>query len=215
MSHAETIVVLDFGSQYTQLIARRVRECGVYSEIKPFHISTDELRAMNPAGIILSGGPSSVYAENAPLPDPAIFDLGCPILGICYGLQIIAHLFDGEVDKAPRREFGRAQLYIDDAGDLFHGLDSPIEVWMSHGDHLTRLPRNFHSIAHSPNSPIAALKHAHSSIFGIQFHPEVVHTPFGKEILANFIFRVCSCRGDWDSESFIDATVSRIRDQVG
>lgn len=143
MYHAELILILDFGSQYTQLIARRVRECGVYSEIHPFNIPIDRIRSLNPKGIILSGGPASVYADKAPIPDKAIFDLGSPVLGICYGLQLIAYQLGGEVDKAAEREYGKVLLTIDDASDLFSGLDGPTTVWMSHGDHLTHLPDGF------------------------------------------------------------------------
>jgi GMP synthase (glutamine-hydrolysing) len=215
MTHSETIVVLDFGSQYTQLIARRIRELGVYSEIKPYYISLDELKAIHPQGIILSGGPSSVYADQAPLPHREIFQLDCPVLGICYGLQVIAHLFDGEVNRAPQREYGRARIQVDDSSDLFANLAAQLDVWMSHGDHLTRMPPHFHALAHTTNAPIAAVKHDIQPIFGIQFHPEVVHTPQGKEILANFVFRVCSCSGNWSAEAFVDSTVSQIREKVG
>lgn len=214
MHGSETILILDFGSQYTQLIARRVRECGVYSEIKPFFISLQEIRAINPKGIILSGGPSSVYAERAPLPVPEIFGLDIPLLGICYGLQLIAHLHHGRVDPAPRREFGRAELLIDDHSDLFYRLNPSEIVWMSHGDHLTALPPNFRAIAHTLNAPIAAIRHEKKPIYGIQFHPEVVHTRHGKEILHNFLFQVCRCAGDWNARSFIEATVAAVQEQL-
>lgn len=215
MSPTETIVVLDFGSQYTQLIARRIRELGVYSEIKPYHISTSELRQMNPKGIILSGGPASVYAQDAPLPHPDLFKLDCPILGICYGLQVIAHLFGGEVEKAPRREFGRATIEVTDNHDFFADLQSRLTVWMSHGDHLTAIPPEFHTIAHTENSPVAAIRHDVRPLFGIQFHPEVVHTPQGKEMLANFVLKICGCSGSWSAEAFIDSSVRQIREKVG
>ncbi len=215
MLHSETILVLDFGSQYTQLIARRVRELGVYSEIKPFNLSIDEIRRLNPRGIILSGGPSSVYETGAPLPSPELFELNVPMLGICYGLQVMAHFLGGEVLRAPRREYGRAEITIDDTSDLFHRLDEHLTVWMSHGDHLTKLPSDFKVIGHTPNSPIAAIRHEHRPWFGIQFHPEVVHTPKGKEILANFIHIVCGCKGGWNASSFIETTVDDIRQKLG
>ncbi|MBN1464195.1 glutamine-hydrolyzing GMP synthase [candidate division KSB1 bacterium] len=213
MQQTEEIIVLDFGSQYTQLIARRVRELGVYSEIKPYHTPIAELEAIRPKGIILSGGPSSVYAKDAPLPDRRIFDLGCPVLGICYGLQVIAHLFGGEVEGADRREYGRASIEIDDHSDLLQNLAPQIEVWMSHGDHLTRLPKDFTVMAHTPNAPIAAIKN-NRGIYGIQFHPEVAHTPQGMDILANFI-RISGCSSTWSPEAFVDATVQEIRRLVG
>lgn len=215
MTHSEAIIVLDFGSQYTQLIARRIRELGVYSEIKPFYIDMDELRSLKPKGIILSGGPSSVYAADAPLPDPAVFELGCPVLGICYGLQIIAHLLDGQVGKAQRREYGRAFIHVDDDSDLFQNLDSQLEVWMSHGDHLTAIPAGFTGIAHTNNAPIAAIKNAERSIYGIQFHPEVVHTPKGKNILGNFVFQICGCAGNWSAEAFVESTIKEVQTKVG
>ena len=215
MVHSESIIVLDFGSQYTQLIARRIRELGVYSEIKPFYINIEELRQLKPKGIILSGGPSSVYAPDAPLPHPDVFSFGCPILGICYGLQVIAHLFGGQVDKAQRREYGRAEIHIDDKSDLFYNLKDNLDVWMSHGDHLTGIPEDFNAIAHTRNSPIAAIKNTNQSIYGIQFHPEVVHTPKGTEILKNFVFQICNCKGNWSAEAFVESTIRDIQQKVG
>ncbi|MBN1479153.1 glutamine-hydrolyzing GMP synthase [candidate division KSB1 bacterium] len=215
MVHSEAIIVLDFGSQYTQLIARRVRELGVYSEIKPYYIQVDELKALRPKGIILSGGPSSVYAEKAPLPHVDIFELGCPVLGICYGLQVIAHLFDGKVGKAQHREYGRAYIRVDDSADLFRDLDTQLEVWMSHGDFLTVIPHGFKAIAHTVNAPIAAIKNAKRQIYGIQFHPEVVHTPSGREILKNFAFEICRCTADWSPEAFGETTVQELRQKIG
>ena len=215
MIHSEAIIVLDFGSQYTQLIARSIRELGVYSEIKPFHTDIEEIKALHPKGIILSGGPSSVYAKDAPLPSAEIFNLDCPVLGICYGLQVIADRFDGQVDKASRREYGRASIQVDDRTDLFKNLDARLDVWMSHGDHLTKIPKGFKSIAHTDNAPIAAIKNDEKSIYGIQFHPEVVHTPKGKEILGNFLFEICRCKADWSPEKFVDTALRDIRRQVG
>ena len=211
MTHSEYILVLDFGSQYTQLIARRIRELGVYSEIKPFDITPAEIAKHKPKGIVLSGGPSSVYAANAPLPSSELFATDFPILGICYGLQVIAFMNGGEVDPASRREYGRAEMKVDDHSDLFHSLTDELTVWMSHGDHLTKLPTDFRSIGHTDNSPVAAIRHRKRPIFGIQFHPEVVHTPLGKDILHNFVFKICRCHGDWNPQSFIDTTVESIR----
>jgi GMP synthase (glutamine-hydrolysing) len=215
MEHLERILILDFGSQYTQLIARRIRELGVYSEIKPFSVSATEVRQIKPKGIILSGGPASVYAADAPLPDPAILDLEIPILGICYGLQVIGRQFGGEVTRAPQREYGRAELQIDESADLFDNLGDALTVWMSHGDHITRIPPGFRVIAHTTNAPIAALRHRDKPLFGIQFHPEVVHTPRGAELLGNFVFKSCGCSGDWNASSFVENTVAEIRARVG
>jgi len=215
MPRSELILILDFGSQYTQLIARRVRECGVYSEIHPFNIPIETIRSLHSKGIILSGGPASVYADGAPIADKTIFDLGIPVLGICYGLQLIAYQLGGEVDKAARREYGKAHLIIDDTSDLFSGLNGSTTVWMSHGDYLTHLPDGFEPIAHTENSPICAIRNAERKIYGVQFHPEVAHTPRGKEILGNFLFKVCQCKGDWNAQSFIHKSIEEIRKRVG
>jgi len=215
MTHEQFILILDFGSQYTQLIARRVRELGVYSEIKPFSVSLDEIKRMKPMGVILSGGPASVYADEAPLPSRELFDLDTPILGICYGLQTMAFLLGGEVERAPRREYGRAELTIDEATELFTELPRHVTVWMSYGDHLTQPPPGFRTIAHTANAAIAAVRHERKKIFGIQFHPEVVHTPEGAKILGNFCFLACGCRGDWNAGAFIESTVTDIRNRLG
>lgn len=218
MIHSELILILDFGSQYTQLIARRIRELGVYSELHPYNISIDKIRSLNPRGIVLSGSPYSTYEQGAPFPDPGVFGLGVPVLGICYGLQLIAREFRGEVDKAARREYGHAHLTIDDASDLFKGISHNAErttVWMSHGDHLTAMPSGFVSLAHTGNSPICAIKNEEKKIFGIQFHPEVVHTPQGKDILRNFVYEICGCKGGWSSASFIQHSAEEIRKKVG
>lgn len=215
MLHSESILILDFGSQYTQLIARRVRELNVYCEIHPFNISTEKLRSFNPKGIIFSGGPSSVYADDAPIPDKQIYELGIPILGICYGLQLIAYQNGGAVTKAPRREFGRAQLLIDSNTDILKNLSPQTEVWMSHGDEVTTMPSGFEKIAHSENAAICAIRNPQKKIFGIQFHPEVVHTKEGKKVLSNFVFNICGCKGDWNAESFIESSIREIRQKVG
>jgi GMP synthase (glutamine-hydrolysing) len=215
MDHTQCLLVLDFGSQYTQLIARRVRESGVYSEIHPFHYSIDQIVQLNPVGIILSGGPMSVYEEDAPKPDPRIFDLGIPILGICYGLQILAERFGGKVNSASRREYGKAALQVDIHDDLFSGLDNTTSVWMSHGDALSQLPEGFEPIAHSFNAPICAIRNRKNKMFGVQFHPEVVHTPDGKKILSNFLFGICGAKGTWTPISFIEQAEQKIRTTVG
>ena len=215
MVRHDSILILDFGSQYTQLIARRVRELHVYCEIHPFNYSFAEIQTYNPKGIILSGGPMSVYANNAPISDKRIFDLGIPVLGICYGLQLMAYQLGGEVDTAAKKEFGRATLVVDTQSGIFEGVPQSSQVWMSHGDSLTKLPPGFEPMAHSDNAPICAIRNEKKKIYGVQFHPEVVHTKEGTRILSNFLFAVCGCSGDWNAESFIDRTVTDIRDCVG
>ena len=215
MKHSELLLVLDFGSQYTQLIARRVRELGVYSEIHPFNVPIDKIRALKPVGIILSGGPSSVYEAGAPKPSPEVFQLGIPVLGICYGLQLIADQLGGKVDPFAHREFGKAILRVDKGDDLLRGLDGSTTVWMSHGDSLSQLPPGFEPIAHSDNAPICAIRNPSKKIFGVQFHPEVAHTPQGKKVLGNFLFNVCGASGDWTPEHFIRQTSQEIRERVG
>lgn len=208
-------MILDFGSQYTQLIARRIREKHVYCEIIPFHRSVEAIQDTAPKGIILSGSPSSVNAEHAPQPDSRIFDMGIPVLGICYGLQLIGHHLNGEVDRAARREYGHATLKIDDMEDLFHGLPDKLNVWMSHGDHLTKMPPGFKRIGHTENADIAAIANREQRIYGIQFHPEVIHTEKGDRILENFVCQICGCTGQWTPEHFIESTVQTIKEQVG
>ncbi len=211
------ILILDFGSQYTQLIARRVREAKVYCEIHPFNISPEKIRELRPQGIILSGGPASVYQENAPKAEAEIFSLPVPFLGICYGMGLINRSAGGEVARAERREYGPAELVIDDDADLFRGFpqNGTAQVWMSHGDQMISLPKGWRILAHSHNSPIAAFADPGRRVFGVQFHPEVVHTPRGKEILENFLFRVCGCEPSWTMGHFIKASVDRVREQVG
>ncbi|NWF55551.1 MAG: glutamine-hydrolyzing GMP synthase [Syntrophaceae bacterium] len=211
------LLILDYGSQYTQLIARRVREAHVYCEIHPYHLSLESVRAFQPKGIILSGGPSSVYEEKAPLNPPELFRLGIPILGICYGMQLMTHVLGGKVAGSSKREFGRSDLFIDDERDLFAGLNGgrAIQVWMSHGDRIEVPPGGFQVIAHSPNSPVAAIRHPGLRLYGVQFHPEVVHTPRGKKILENFLFRICQCPPDWTMGSFVSKTIESLREQIG
>ncbi|SNZ09194.1 GMP synthase (glutamine-hydrolysing) [Persephonella hydrogeniphila] len=208
------IVILDFGSQYTQLIARRIREIHVYSEILPFNAPIEEIKKHNPKGIIFSGGPASVYDPDAPKPDERIFDLGIPILGICYGLQLIADHFGGEVVKAEKHEYGRAELEILDHEDLFYNIPNDIHVWMSHGDRVTKLPDGFEPIARTFNAPFAAIRNKEKQIWGVQFHPEVSHTYMGKEILENFAVRICGCSQDWTMGNFLMEKEVEIRKMV-
>ncbi len=211
----DKILILDFGSQYTQLIARRVRELKVYSEIRPYYISPQEVRDFEPKGIILSGGPSSVHQEDAPLCHPEILEMGVPVLGICYGMQLMTHLLGGKVEKATKKEYGRAYLEILDHRDLFKGLPEKTEVWMSHGDRILEPPPGFQVLARTENSPLAAMAHRERRLYGLQFHPEVAHTPRGRDILANFAFVICRCSPTWTMESFLEKSIQEIREQVG
>lgn len=212
----EQIVILDFGSQYTQVIARRVRECQVYSQIVRYDTPSAELARLQPRGLILSGGPASVYAPDAPLPDRGIFKLGVPILGICYGVQLLAHFMGGRVEKGAKREYGRSTLTVNDRDcALFRRLPRQLQVWNSHGDKLTRLPRGFVVVATTENSDYAAIEHPQRRLFGLQFHPEVAHTPRGGEILANFVHGVCGCGHSWTMRNYIQQAVEQIRTQVG
>lgn len=211
----DSIVILDFGSQYTHLIARRIREFEVKSEIFPFDVSAKELVSIRPKGIILSGGPASVYEKDAPLCNRKIFDLGKPILGICYGMQAIAHALGGSVKQGEKREYGKTELIIKDKSDLFQGFSDKIIVWMSHMDYVDILPKGFDVIANSENCPNAAMRNKDKKIFGLQFHPEVVHTERGINILKNFVFNLCECKPVWKMESFIEKTISEIKDKVG
>ena len=212
----EQIVILDFGSQYTQVIARRIRECQVYSQILRFDTPATRLAQLRPRGIILSGGPASVYDPEAPLPDPGIFELGIPILGICYGVQLLAHFLGGRVEPGQKREYGKGTLKVKHPGcALFAGLPRQLQVWNSHGDRLTRLPRGFVVVATSDNSPYAAIEHPHKRFYGLQFHPEVVHTPRGRELLANFVHKVCGCGRQWTMRNYLEQAVAEIRARVG
>ncbi|MCG8423088.1 MAG: glutamine-hydrolyzing GMP synthase [Proteobacteria bacterium] len=217
VSSRETILILDFGSQYTQLIARRIREQAVYSEIHPYTLDVDTIRTRAPAGIVLSGGPSSCYADGAPTISADILHLGVPILGICYGAQLVAKLLGGVVEPADKHEYGRAQLAVEQAAGLFHGFETGeiLTTWMSHGDRVIRLPAGFALVGHSANSPNAAFADPERAIYCVQFHPEVAHTPRGVDIVGNFLFRVAGCVGDWSMSSFADQAVAAIRSQVG
>ncbi|WP_340105015.1 glutamine-hydrolyzing GMP synthase [Rhodohalobacter sp. 8-1] len=210
------ILILDFGSQYTQLIARRIRELNVYCEIHPFNTDPDTFKNHPPSGIILSGGPSSVYDDDAPELNLDYLELDLPVLGICYGLQSLAHaIHPGAVEKAEKREFGRATLLVDDNSDLLKDLESQSTVWMSHGDHIKDLPDSYRPIAHTSNAPVAAVRHNEKEIYGVQFHPEVVHTDEGKTIFKNFVDDICGCSRTWTAASFIETQIRDIRDQVG
>ncbi len=218
MSTKEKILILDFGSQTTQLIARRVREEKVYCEIHPFNIPIDRIRTMDPTGIIFSGGPASVYDPGAPSVPKEIFELGLPILGICYGMQLTCHILGGVVERCAQREYGPAKLTIDEVDEIFYGLAPPPvthQVWMSHGDRIEKLPPGFKTIAHSETCPVAAMRHESRPVFGVQFHPEVAHTEIGADIISNFLFRICGCSPSWDMRSFVETTTSQIRERVG
>ena len=211
----EQIVILDFGSQYTQVIARRIRECQVFSQILRFDTPASKLAALKLKGIILSGGPASVYGKNAPLCDPGIWKLGVPVLGICYGMQLMAHQLGGRVEKSAKREYGHARLEATANAPLFAGMEREQRVWMSHGDHVTKLPAGFVLIARSENAPHAAIADANRKLFGLQFHPEVHHTPNGKQIIANFVHNICGCGRKWTMSSFIEQSIEEIRQTVG
>jgi len=213
--HIDKVLVLDFGSQYTQLIARRIREAKVYSEIMPFDTPVAKIRRFRPKGIILSGGPSSVYQKGAPVCSRRIFEMGVPILGICYGMQLMTHLFGGEVARAQKREYGKAELFIDDDSSILKGLGKSTVVWMSHGDRIDSLPEGFTAIAHTMNSPIAVMGDGRRRFYGLQFHPEVVHTQKGVQILQNFLYDLCGCSPTWTMKSFLDYSIENIKKTVG
>src|SRR5690348_2617738 len=211
----QTILVLDFGSQFTQLIARRLREMSVYSEILPYTTPASELARRQPAGIILSGGPKSVFEPDAPHPDKAVFELGTPILGICYGMMLLTDAMGGTVTSAPHREFGLAAVSATGGGALFKGLPTSLRAWASHGDFIAAAPKDFDVVATSANAPIAGIEHRDRQLYGLLFHPEVAHTEHGADVLRNFAFDVCGCTGDWTVESFVDESIGRIRAKVG
>ncbi len=215
--HDEIILILDFGSQTTQLIARRIREQKVYCEIHPFTLSLKKIKEMKPTGIILSGGPASVYDDDSPLSDDGLFGLEVPVLGICYGAQLMIQQLGGQVEKAEKREFGKAELSVNNTEGLFAGLEIEVnhQVWMSHGDRVEVLPEGFVATAVSGNSPYAALKHTEKPLYAVQFHPEVAHTLIGTDVLRNFIFGICNCRPIWTMQSFIESTIEALREKVG
>ncbi len=212
----EQIIILDFGSQYTQVIARRIRECNVYSTILRYDTPAKEIAKLNPKGIILSGGPSSVYASDAPMPDKNIFKLGVPMLGICYGLQLLAQFLGGKVEKGQKREYGKGTLTIKDVScPLFKKLPAAMQVWNSHGDKLTKLPEGFRPVAQTENSAYAAIENRAKHFYGLQFHPEVVHTPCGRELISNFVHTICGCGKDWTMRNYALQAIEEIRAQVG
>jgi GMP synthase (glutamine-hydrolysing) len=215
MVHKELILILDFGSQYTQLIARRIRECGVYSEIHPYNFDIEKIKFIKPAGIILSGGPLSVYDEGAPRLDNEIFKLNIPVLGICYGLQLICLQLGGLVEQADSREYGKAILHISGDSALLQNVNPASVVWMSHGDYVTKIPDGFNIIGTSDNSPFSAIANETQNIFGVQFHPEVAHTEEGIKIIKNFLFKICKAGGEWTPKHFIDSSIDNIKNIVG
>jgi GMP synthase (glutamine-hydrolysing) len=211
----QEIVVLDYGGQYSQLIARRVRDCGVFSELLPHHVSIEEVAARKPRGIILSGGPASVYAPGAPALDQRLLELGVPVMGICYGMQLLVHTLGGRVEEAEVGEFGRSELHVSEPGVLLAGLPREQTCWMSHRDTVYEPPPGFTALASSSGSPVAAVQDQGRGIYGIQFHPEVVHTPYGQEILTRFLTEVCGCEPNWSAASIVEEQIRRIRQQVG
>lgn len=211
----ETVIVLDFGGQYNQLIARRVRECNVYCEVHPYTMSLEEIAKMNPKGIIFTGGPNSVYAEDSPSCDKAIFEMGIPILGICYGSQLMAHLLGGKVATAPVSEYGHTEITVDKTSALFGDVEAKTVVWMSHTDYIETAPAGFRITAHSAVCPVAAMECPERGLYATQFHPEVMHTKDGMKMLSNFVYQVCGCSGDWKMDSFVETTIRSIREKVG
>ncbi|MDP8265586.1 MAG: glutamine-hydrolyzing GMP synthase [Candidatus Aceula meridiana] len=214
MRNRDIILVLDFGSQYTQLIARRIRESKVFSRIVPYNISIEEIKKINPKGLIFSGGPMSVYDKGAPLPKKEIFKLKVPILGICYGAQLITHMLGGKVKKTDEREYGRAELFIDAPKDIFFNLPSNLTCWMSHGDEIKKVPDGFKAIAHTLSTPVAGFSERRKKIYAVQFHPEVVHTQRGNQILANFLFQICGCLPRWTMDKLVKQQIKEIKEIV-
>ena len=211
----ELVLVLDFGGQYNQLIARRVRECNVYCEVHPYNLSVEKIREMNPKGIIFTGGPNSVYGENSPLCDKAIFELGIPVLGICYGSQLMSHVLGGKVATAPVSEYGKTEVAVDVESKLFEGVAASTICWMSHTDYIERAPEGFKIIGHTPVCPVAAMECEEKNLYAVQFHPEVMHTQEGTKMLSNFVYNICNCSGDWKMDSFVEKTIEEIREKVG
>jgi len=215
MMKNELVLVLDFGGQYNQLIARRVREAHVYCEVRPYNISIEKLKELNPKGIIFTGGPASVLDDGAPFCDMEIFNLGIPILGICYGMQLMAIALGGGVAQAQQREYGRIDILFDSVGDLFSGLTAESTCWMSHTYHVDRTPEGFTKIARTSSCPTAAMQNPARKLYAVQFHPEVVHTPQGTQILQNFLYQVCECAGDWQISSFVDDSIKALKEKIG
>lgn len=211
----QMIVILDFGSQYSELIARRIRETEVYSEVISYRTSAEQLRQINPQGIILSGGPNSVYDDGAPLCDPEIWNLGIPVLGVCYGMQLMVKQLGGKVERATRGEYGKASLFIDDPTDLLTNVEEGSTMWMSHGDSCTQLPEGFKVLAHTDNTPCAAIAEHRQKLFGVQFHPEVIHSQYGTALIRNFVYHICGCEPTWTTEAFVEESIREIRAKVG
>jgi GMP synthase (glutamine-hydrolysing) len=211
----QMLVILDFGSQYSELIARRIRETEVYSEVLSYRTSVEQLRQLNPQGIILSGGPNSVYADYAPHCDPAIWEMGIPILGVCYGMQLMVQQLGGRVEAADRGEYGKASLYIDDPTDLLTNVEDGSTMWMSHGDSVTALPPGFEILAHTHNTPNAAIADHTRRLYGVQFHPEVVHSDGGQALIRNFVYHICNCQPTWTTEAFVEESIREVRAKVG
>ena len=211
----ELVLVLDFGGQYNQLIARRVRECNVYCEVHPYNLSVEKIREMNPKGIIFTGGPNSVYGENSPLCDKAIFELGIPVLGICYGSQLMSHVLGGKVATAPVSEYGKTEVAVDVESKLFEGVAPSTICWMSHTDYIERAPEGFKIIGNTPVCPVAAMECAEKNLYAVQFHPEVMHTQEGTKMLSNFVYNICNCAGDWTMDSFVEKSIEEIRERIG
>lgn len=209
------VIVLDFGSQYSELIARRIRETQVYSEVISYKTTAAQLRQLNPKGIILSGGPNSVYAPYAPQCDPGIWDLGIPILGVCYGMQLMVHQMGGQIDRSERGEYGKATLWIDDPTDLLTNVEDGATMWMSHGDSVVTFPDGFEVLAHTTNTPCAAIAHHSRQLYGVQFHPEVIHSVGGMALIRNFVYHICGCEPTWTTEAFIETSIREIRAKVG
>ena len=215
MPQNEKVLVVDFGGQYNQLVARRVRECNVYCEIVSYRVGLDAIRAQNPKGIIFTGGPNSVYVDVAPTIDPAIFDLGIPVLGLCYGFQLMTHLLGGHVCKAPEREYGKTLVHVDTKSKVFENVSPETICWMSHNDYAETAPTGFTISAYTDNCPVAAIELPEKNLYGFQFHPEVLHTPEGKTMLHNFVYNVCGCKGDWKMDSFVETSVKALREKIG
>ncbi len=215
MESKELILIIDFGGQYNQLIARRVREANVYCEIMPYKTSIEKIKEKNPKGIIFTGGPASVYVENSPTISKEIFELNIPILGICYGGQLMAELFDGKVNRADSREYGKVKLNIDSGKDIFKDIKDQSVCWMSHTDFIAKAPEGFEITATTDNCPVAAMENIDKKLYAVQFHPEVEHTPFGRQFIKNFLYEICGCKGDWTMQNFVEKTINEINEQVG
>ena len=211
----EMVIVLDFGGQYKQLIARRVRECNVYCEVHPYSMSLEKIKEMNPKGIIFTGGPNSVYGEDSPRCPKEIFEMGIPILGICYGSQLMSYLLGGSVKTAPVSEYGKTEVEVDKSSVLFSDVSEKTICWMSHTDYIEAAPSDFTVTAHTPVCPVAAMENPEKQLYAVQFHPEVMHTQEGMKMLSNFVYNVCHCKGDWRMDSFVETTIAQIREKVG